>query len=150
VDLQPRATRRAVRGGALTLTQTLGAGGPADALLRIPSVPESTISEALAEFDWQERDGLPRHITARGDEWSAEARLLWSGPRVPLWMRTHQTQIRADGSVIAVPLRSRGVGRVARIEVRSEGRTLPSWLLSGVHLGIAIERAVHRILPAVE
>jgi Acetoacetate decarboxylase (ADC) len=80
------------------------------------------LPKGLAEFDWQEHDGgLPRHITARGDGWSAEARLLWSGPRVPLWMRTRQTQVHADGSVIAVPLRSRGVGRVARIEVRSEG-----------------------------
>jgi hypothetical protein len=65
-------------------------------------------------------------------------------------MRTQQTQVRADGSVIAVPLRSRGVGRIARIEVSSAGRTLPAWLLGGVHLGIAIEHAVHRILPAVK
>ncbi|MHB8242683.1 MAG: hypothetical protein ACYDHN_11920 [Solirubrobacteraceae bacterium] len=64
-------------------------------------------------------------------------------------MRTQQTQVRADGSVIAVPLRSRGVGRVARVEVHSDGPTLPHWLLSGVHFGVAVERAVHRILPAV-
>jgi hypothetical protein len=69
---------------------------------------------------------------------------------VPLWLRTRQIQVRADGSVIAVPLRSRGVGRVARIEVRSEGPTLAGWLLGGVHFGVAIESTVHRILPAVQ
>ncbi len=108
------------------------------------------LPKTLAEFEWHERDGLPRRIRAHGETWSVEARLLWSGPRMPLWMRTQQTQVRADGSVIAVPLRSRGVGRIARIEVSSVGRTLPAWLLGGVHLGIAIEHAVHRILPAVK
>jgi Acetoacetate decarboxylase (ADC) len=108
------------------------------------------LPKTLAEFDWDERDGLPRRIEARGEGWSAEARVVWSGPRVPLWLRARQTQVRADGSVIAVPLRSRGVGRVARVEVRCEGPTLPGWLLGGVHFGVAIERAVHRILPAVE
>jgi hypothetical protein len=108
------------------------------------------LPKTFAEFEWRERDGLPREIEARGEGWSAEARVLWSGPRVPLWLRARQTQVRADGSVIAVPLRSRGVGRVARIEVRSEGPTLPDWLLGGVHFGVAVERAVHQILPAVE
>jgi hypothetical protein len=108
------------------------------------------LPKTLAEFEWHEPGGLPREMKARGEGWSAEARVLWSGSRVPLWLRGQQAQVRADGSTIAVPLRSRGVGRIARIEVRSEGPTLPGWLLGGVHFGVAIERAVHRILPAVE
>lgn len=60
-----------------------------------------------------------------------------------------QTQVRADGSVIIVPVRSRGVGRVARVEVLADGPTLPYWLSSGVHIGVAIERVQHRILHAI-
>lgn len=108
------------------------------------------LPKTLAEFQWQERDGLPHHLLAEGEGWSAEANVLLSGPRMPLWVRGSQTQVRADGSIVTVPLRSRGVGRLARVEVRTEGPTLPSWLLSGVHLGLAIEHVVHRILPAVE
>lgn len=108
------------------------------------------LPKTIAEFDWLEQDGLVRELAARGDGWSVEATVLWSGPRMPLWVRTLQTQVRADGSVIAVPLRSRGVGRIARVKVRTEGPTLPEWLLGGVHYGVAIERVVHRILPAVE
>lgn len=108
------------------------------------------LPKAFAEFDWQLRDGLPSRIQARGDGWSAEARLLWSGPRMPLWLRTQQTQVRADGSTIGVPVRSSGIGRAARVEVRTDGPTLPRWLSSGVHVAVAIERATHRILPAIE
>jgi hypothetical protein len=107
------------------------------------------LPKALAEFEWLQRGGLTQHVTAHGEGGSAEARLLWSGPRIPLWLRTRQAQVRADGSVIAVPLRSRGIGRLARVAVRSDGPTLPSWLLGGIHVGVAIERATHRILPAV-
>jgi hypothetical protein len=108
------------------------------------------LPKTLASFAWRERDGLARHIEAHGEGWSAGARLLWSGPRVPLWTRSRQTQVRADGSLITVPLRSRGIGRLARIEVQSDGPTLPCWLLGGVHFGLALERVTHQILPAVE
>ena len=106
------------------------------------------LPKTLAEFEWLERDGLAQHVVAHGEGWSAEARLLWSGPRLPLWLRSRQTQVRADGTVISVPLRSRGVGRLARVAVRSDGPTLPGWLLGGIHTGVAIEHATHRILPA--
>ena len=108
------------------------------------------LPKTLAEFEWQGRDGLPHHLRAEGEDWSAEAKVLWSGPRMPLWLRGRQTQVRADGSIVTVPLRSRGVGRVARVEIRTEGPTLPNWLLGGVHFGLTIEHVVHRILPAVE
>ncbi len=108
------------------------------------------LPKTLAEFEWLQHNGLARQIEARGDGWSAEARVLWSGPRMPLWARVRQTQVRADGAVIVVPVRSRGVGRVARVEVRTDGPTLPYWLSSGVHIGVAIERVQHRILRAIE
>jgi len=108
------------------------------------------LPKTLASFEWEQRDGLVHRIKAEGEGWSTEACVLWSGPRVPLWLRARQRQVRADGSVIAVPLRSRGVGRLARVEVHTEGPTLPGWLPSGVRFGVAIEHAVHRILPAIE
>ncbi|MGD1058580.1 MAG: acetoacetate decarboxylase family protein [Solirubrobacteraceae bacterium] len=108
------------------------------------------LPKTLAEFEWLQHSGLVRQIEARGDGWSAEARVLWSGPRMPLWARVQQTQVRADGSMIGVPIRSVGIGRAARVEVHTEGPTLPHWLTSGVHMGVAIERVKHRILPAIE
>lgn len=106
------------------------------------------LPKTLAEFDWEQRDGLPQRISARGEGWSAAARTVWLGPRLPLWARARQTQVRADGSLAVVPVRSRGVGRIARVEVQSSGPTLPAWLTSGVHFGVAIERVTHRILAA--
>ncbi len=106
------------------------------------------LPKTLAEFDWEQRDGLPQRISAHGDGWSAQARTVRLGPRMPLWARAQQTQVRADGSLAVVPVRSRGVGRIARVEVQSSGPTLPAWLVSGVHIGVAIERVMHRILEA--
>jgi hypothetical protein len=106
------------------------------------------LPKTLAQFDWRLDGDTPSHLTAAGDGWSVQARVRWSGPRTVLFARGSQAQVRADGTPVTVPIRSRGVGRVARIEVSSDGPTLPQWLRSGTHFGVIIERATHTILPA--
>ncbi len=107
------------------------------------------LPKTMAQFQWESERGAPHRLSASGDGWSVAARVRWSGPRMPLWVRGSLAQVNADGTVLAVPVRSRGVGRLARIEVTSEGPTLPSWLRAGVHAGAVLERATHTILPAV-
>jgi hypothetical protein len=67
---------------------------------------------------------------------------------MPLWLRASTTQVRADEVIVTVPISSKGVGRLARIEVSAEGPTLSSWLLAGVHMGVVVERVTHTIGPA--
>jgi hypothetical protein len=66
---------------------------------------------------------------------------------MPLYSRGSQVQVRADGEVLTVPVRSRGIGRLARVQVSVEGPTISGWLRGGVHTGVVIERAKHVILP---
>jgi hypothetical protein len=106
------------------------------------------IPKTLAEFDWQTSGGRPDRIAVSGEGWSVEAHVRGTGPRVPLYLRGSQAQVRADGEVVTVPIRSRGVGRLARIEVSADGPSISSWLRSGVHMGVAVESAQHKILPA--
>jgi hypothetical protein len=107
------------------------------------------IPKTLAEFDWRTSDGRPDRLAATGEGWSVRAHVRWSGPRMPLYSRGSQVQVRADGGVLTVPVSSRGIGRPARVEVSVEGPTISSWLRSGVHMGVVVERARHTILPAI-
>jgi hypothetical protein len=106
------------------------------------------IPKTLAEFDWRTSDGRPDRLAATGEGWSVQAHVRWAGPRMLLYSRGSQVQVRADGEVVTVPVRSRGIGRLARVEVSSDGPSISSWLRSGVHMGVAVESAKHTILPA--
>jgi len=106
------------------------------------------IPKTLAEFDWRTSGSRPDRIAAQGEGWSVQAQVRWTGPRMILLSRASQVQVRADGEVITVPVRSRGIGRLARVEVSAAGESISSWLRSGVHMGIVVEHAKHRILPA--
>jgi hypothetical protein len=105
------------------------------------------LPKTLADFDWSLKDGAPHLLSADGEGWSVRARVRWTGPRLLLYARASEAQVRADGTVITIPIRSRGLGRLARVEIASEGPTLADWLRAGVHLGVVIERATHTILP---
>jgi hypothetical protein len=106
------------------------------------------LPKTLASFRWEMAGNTPDRLTATGDAWAVHARVRWTSPRIPLWLRAGTTQVRADQAILTVPVRSKGVGRLARIEVNTEGPTLPSWLLAGVHLGLVVEHATHTIGPA--
>jgi hypothetical protein len=106
------------------------------------------LPKTLASFQWETAGRTPAQLTATGDLWAVQARVRWSGPRMPLWLRASTTQVRADGAIQTVPISSRGVGRLARVEVSAEGPTLSSWLLAGVHMGVVVERVTHTIGPA--
>lgn len=107
------------------------------------------LPKTLAQFEWQADAGSPRRLVATGQGWRVSARVGSAGPRVPLWMRTALTQVDAHGTIVTVPIRSTGVGRLARITVDCQGPSLPHWLRSGTHLGAVVERATHTILPAI-
>ncbi len=106
------------------------------------------IPKTLAEFDWRTDDGRPDRLAATGEGWSVRAHVRWTGPRMPLYSRGSQVQVRADGEVVTVPVRSRGIGRLARVEVSADGPSISRWLKSGIHMGVAVESARHMILPA--
>ena len=78
------------------------------------------IPKTLAEFDWHTSGGRPDRLAARGNGWAVEAHVRSVGPRMLIYSRGSQVQVRADGEVVTVPVRSRGIGRLTRVEVSSD------------------------------
>lgn len=107
------------------------------------------LPKALAAFEWTAdaaRLGrAPFAIRGEGTHgpvaWSVAARVTPRRRRLPLRLALRDVQVAPDGRALEIPVALRGAAQLATVEVRSEGPTLPAWLLAGRHRGLVLPRA---------
>jgi hypothetical protein len=91
----------------------------------LPKVP--------ATFEWSG----PTEVKGSGDGWWLGARVVSTGPRIPLLGRSSAAQVRPDGRVGISRLSMRGHGRLVTVEVDVDpDASYAGWLRSGRHRGI--------------
>lgn len=103
------------------------------------------LPKAVAEFDWAPGVAGPARATGAG--WSVSARPQALPVSVPLAAWFSLIQAGAGGQLLTTRVRASGWGRAARVEVSTEGATLPAWLRSGRHAGLVVRRASQRVGP---
>lgn len=98
------------------------------------------LPKALAAFSGRPADGAP--MSGSGAGWHVEVAPRAYGPRVPFAAACGVTQLRADGSPLAVLARCAGLARLARVDVDVDSTgSLARWLQPGRHTGVVITRA---------
>lgn len=94
------------------------------------------LPKTLASFS-----GARTSLRADGDGWTVGADATEHGPRLPLAAVARDVQVDEAGRELVIPVTARGLWRAARVEVRTSGPTLPSWLVGGTHRGLVLHRA---------
>ncbi|PBC44066.1 hypothetical protein CJ178_22855 [Rhodococcus sp. ACPA4] len=102
------------------------------------------LPKVLAQFDG---DVLGR-VAAKGDGWQVNTTARAKGPRLPIVGALGFAQPTEGGRLALASARLTGRFRYARVDVESEGSTLPNWLLAGSHHGIVITDGKMRTGPA--
>ena len=127
--------------------RTLAIGVPFIAVDSLPSLHGGranwALPKCLASIGTERRAGRPSAFWAIGEDgaWSVCARVISSGVRIPLCVRSHLLQATAGGEQLLSPAAVGGVGRLGRVRVEVAGRSLPAWLAGGCHTGVVIDRA---------
>jgi Acetoacetate decarboxylase (ADC) len=102
------------------------------------------LPKVLANFRWYD----PSMVSAEGDGWWLAARVLRTGPPVPLLGRAKCAQVRPDGRVGVAPLKTRGYGRLLIVDVEVDpDASYARWLTPGRHLGVAVRSATLTMGP---
>ena len=102
------------------------------------------LPKVLARFDGT----VLGNMTAQGDGWKVTTDARAKGPRLPIAGALGFAQPEPGGGLAIASARLAGRFRYARIDVESEGPTLPSWLVAGSHRGIVITGGKMRTGPA--
>jgi hypothetical protein len=123
-----------VRGGLLPRAHI-----PFIAVDSVPSVHGGrahwALPKVLAHFSWNGAND----VTAKGDEWWMSARVIGTGPRIPLFGRSTTVQVRPDGRIGVASTAMRGWGRVVTLDVDVDrDASFASWVRPGRHRGIYI------------
>jgi hypothetical protein len=90
----------------------------------------------------RERWGLPKSVAsfdglhAQGDGWSVRTKAVARGPELPVWSPLPSIHVMPDGAVTRSMTRITGRVRLTRVEVETDGPTLPHWMLGGRHWGV--------------
>lgn len=126
-----------VRGGLLPRVHV-----PFIAVDSLPSVHAGrahwALPKVMASFDWPE----PGEVRAEGDGWWMSARVVHTGPRIPLFGRSTNAQVRPDGRVGVSSTGMRGWARVVTVDVDVDpSASFASWLARGRHRGVQVTRA---------
>lgn len=96
------------------------------------------LPKVLANFTWQG----PDDVRADGDGWAMAARVVGTGPRIPMFGRSTNVQVRPDGYVGTSSTGIRGWGRVVTFDVDvAPSASFASWLVSGRHRGVLVTGA---------
>lgn len=106
-----------------------------------------SLPKALAEFDWT---GPRRPATATGDGWQVTAAARVLPLRLPTVAWFGLAQVPPSGQPATARVRVTGWVSPARVQVATQGPSLPDWLLTGRHPGIVVTRArqvVGRLRP---
>jgi hypothetical protein len=105
------------------------------------------LPKTLARALWPP-DGAAR---LESDTWSVSVMVKPSSGRIPLRGRLPLLQPHPDGGRRLSTVRLRGRTQFARVQIDTAGPTLPRWLLSGRHPGVAISSGSMEIsAPAPE
>lgn len=108
----------------------------------LPSVHAGRTNWALpkvpASFTWTGAE----QVRADGDGWWITARLVGTGPRIPLLGRSTNAQVRPDGRVGLSSTGMRGWARVVTLDVDVDpDASFASWLCTGRHRGVLVTKA---------
>jgi hypothetical protein len=96
------------------------------------------LPKVLASFTWTE----PGEVRADGDGWWLSARVVRTGPRIPLLGRSTAVQLRPDGRTGVATTGMRGWGRVVTVQVDVDpDASFASWLVAGSHRGVLVTGA---------
>jgi hypothetical protein len=123
-----------VRGGLLPRVHI-----PFIAVDSLPSVQAGRTHWALpkvpASFTWNGDS----EVRVDGDGWWVSARVVGTGPRIPLFGRSTNAQVRPDGRVGVASTGMRGWGRVVTIQVDVDpSASFASWVAGGRHRGVLV------------
>lgn len=107
------------------------------------------LPKALAAFEWTAAPGeLGRAaFSVRGDgthgssAWSVAAEVSPRRRRLPVRLPLRDVQLAPGGRELDIPISLAGRAQLATVEVRSDGPSLPAWLLSGTHRGAVLPDA---------
>ena len=127
-----------VRGGVLPRVHV-----PFIAVDSLPSVHAGrthwALPKVMASFDWAAAGDAVR---AEGDGWWLSARVVHTGPRIPLFGRSTNAQVRPDGRVGLSSTGMRGWARVVTLDVAMDpSASFAAWLMPGRHRGVLVTRA---------
>lgn len=97
-----------------------------------------SLPKTMGTFTWESDHEVRAAGESPAGPWSVTARARPVGPPFPLFAPAWNRQATPDGRVLRIGARLRGMARMATVDVTSEGPSLPSWLLSGQHLGLVV------------
>jgi hypothetical protein len=108
-----------------------------------------SLPKTLAEFAWTEtpEDLGSGPFAVRGEgadgpsAWSVTADVTPGRVRLPLRLPLRDVQLTPDGRELVIAVAVRARAQMATVDVRTDGPTLPSWLLTGRHRGFVLPRA---------
>jgi len=121
--------------------------------LAVDSVPSVSggrehwgLPKGYATFDWTDAGDA---AGASGDGWALSVRATPGPVRLPLWGRGSIVQVTPDGALAVAPVRLRGHGRPARVQVEcSADASFAAWLSAGSRVGLVLDRARLVVGPA--
>jgi hypothetical protein len=100
------------------------------------------LPKVLATFTWPESAPDDAAVRADGDGWWLSARVVHTGPRIPLLGRSTNVQVRPGGRVGLAATGMRGWARIVTVEVEVDpAASLASWLTPGRHRGVLVTKA---------
>jgi hypothetical protein len=103
------------------------------------------LPKVLASFTWSG----PGDVRADGDNWWLAARVVGTGPRIPLFGRSTNAQVRPDGAVGVSSTGMRGWARVVTIDVDvSPEASFAAWITPGRQRGVLVTGARMSVGPA--
>jgi hypothetical protein len=117
---------------------------PVLVLSRVPRLhlPFIAVDSIPSVRGGRERWGLPKTVatfdglSATGDGWAVRVKAVVRGPELPLWAPLPSIHVMPGGAVARSWTRITGRVRLTRVEVETEGPTLPHWMLPGRHWGV--------------
>lgn len=98
------------------------------------------LPKTMGEFSWDGDDTVRAHGDSPAGPWSVAARARTAGPPIPAFGPAWNRQATPDGRVLRIAARSRGVVRMATVDVETAGPSLPAWLQPGRHVGMVLRR----------
>jgi hypothetical protein len=125
-----------LRGGLLSRVHV-----PFIAVDSLPSVHAGrshwALPKVMASFTWPE----PGEVRAEGHGWWMSARVVHTGPRIPLAGRSLSVQVRPGGQVGVSSTGMRGWARVVTVQVDVDpAASFASWVATGRHRGVLITK----------
>lgn len=114
-------------------------------LIAVDSVPSVhagrahwALPKVLATFEWTGDEA----VRADGHGWWISARVVGTGPRIPLFGRSKSVQVRPDGRVGTASTGIRGWGRVVTVQVDVDPQaSFATWVTGGRHRGVLVTAA---------